>query len=386
MDLGIYNKQNIIKRDKSEIEILLESLNKTKRRTKPQPVQQTTLFVPAARSGDAVTFELSDQAKQKLKNEEIEATLNSGEPLKNCTLEEFDNYYYNKHGHKCSPEELNCWYRQALKGDNASIEEREWRHNPNYRIPLRIWDSPEVSADREAAIEKYKTGAELEPWEKKVMRTFVNAGIEGDVMREANHVREQNIMQNTIADMLSEAGIELAPDEELTFSVWGRNVEVSGANDEDTNRHVADLFLQRADNKEKYGENVVTGQRMSNFYYAVNRDKQQESGFTGMWLKAAVRHLEDSGTGITVFDLSLDDEGNIVGLPEELDTFIKENAKGELLDNIDAVGEERKTIVQARNMREAFKSAINTINNGEYEKYRNMKCYLTYKNGVLECK
>ena len=51
MDLGIYNKHNIIKRDKSEMEILLESLNKTKRRTKPQPVQQTTLFVPAARSG-----------------------------------------------------------------------------------------------------------------------------------------------------------------------------------------------------------------------------------------------------------------------------------------------------------------------------------------------
>ena len=105
-----------------------------------------------------------------------------------------------------------------------------------------------------------------------------------------------------------------------------------------------------------------------------------------MWLKAAVRHLEDSGTGITVFDLSLDDKGNIVGLPEKLDTFIKENAKGELLDNIDAVGEERQTIVRARNMREAFRSAIKTVENGEYEKYRNMKCYLTYKNGVLECK
>ena len=105
-----------------------------------------------------------------------------------------------------------------------------------------------------------------------------------------------------------------------------------------------------------------------------------------MWLKAAVRHLEDSGTGITVFVLSLDDKGNIVGLPEELDTFIKENAKGELLDNVDAVGEERKTIVQARNMREAFKSAIKTVENGEYKKYRNMKCYLTYKNGVLEAK
>lgn len=386
MDLGIYNKQNITKRDRSEIEILLESLNKNKRRTKSQPVQQTTMFAPVARSGDAVTFELSQEAKIAMLDDYIHTTLSKGEPLEGVTKEEFNEYYYRRTGNHMFGKELDDSYRLAVKGYNNEAAERRWRYDPNYKVPPQLWDTDEVTADRDAAIEKYKTGAELEPWEKHIMNTFINGGVGCEVIGAAKHTREQNIMQATLANMLSDAGIELAPDEELTFSVWGVYVEVSGANDEETNRRVQELFTDRAGNKAKYGEELVDGSRMSRFYYDVNKDKLYESGFTGSWLKTAVRTLDDEGSGVTIFDLSLDEDGNTVGLPEELDSFIKENAKGKIFDPIGVWGPERQTIIKARTLKEAFRSAVETVANGEYEKYRNMKCLLTYKNGILETK
>lgn len=88
----------IIYYDRSDIEILLKSINKNKQRTKLQPVQQTTLFAPAQKSGDAVTFELSQQAKNEMLDSYIDETLSKGEPLEGVTKEEFNYYHYRKTG------------------------------------------------------------------------------------------------------------------------------------------------------------------------------------------------------------------------------------------------------------------------------------------------
>ncbi len=70
----------------------------------------------------------------------------------------------------------------------------------------------------------------------------------------------------------------------------------------------------------------------------------------------------------------------------DLGIYNKHNIIGGFNDPVESEDlQERNAVFRARTMRDAFISAINTINNGEYEKYRNMKCYLTYKNGILEC-
>ena len=138
MDLGIYNKQNIIKRDKSEIEILLESLNKTKRRTKPQTVQKTTLFSPVSSGGDAVTFELSTEAKNEMLDSYIDETLNKGEPLEGVTKEEFNYYHYRKTGNLYYGEELEREYRNAVEGYNNVAAARRWRYDPNYKRGISV--------------------------------------------------------------------------------------------------------------------------------------------------------------------------------------------------------------------------------------------------------
>ena len=70
----------------------------------------------------------------------------------------------------------------------------------------------------------------------------------------------------------------------------------------------------------------------------------------------------------------------------DLGIYNKHNIIGGFNDPVESEDlQERNAVFRARTMRDAFISAINTINNGEYEKYRNMKCYLTYKNVFLEC-
>ncbi len=383
MDLGIYNKQNIIKRDKSEIEILLESLNKTKRRDKPQPVQQTTQFASAARSSDAVTFELSQQAKNEMLDSYIDDTLSKGEPLEGVTKEEFNYYHYRKTGNLYYGEELEREYRNAVEGYNNVAAARRWRYDPNYKIPLQICDSDEVIADREAAIEKYKTGAELEPWEKNVMFAFRNGDEYIGAIGNARHQREQNIIQSALSNALSDNGISLDPDETITFSVWNNDVSVSGSKDEAKNQKIEQLLSKIEIN----GKSNVFGARLSSYYYFEHKDELLEGGMPLSQLRQAEYFLQSEGDeNDSLFDLSIDENGNIKGLPKRLDEFIKEKAVGGFNDPVESEDlQERNAVFRARTMRDAFISAINTINNGEYEKYRNMKCWLTYKNGILEC-
>ena len=114
------------------------------------------------------TVKISWQAKRDMRNDEIKKMIDSGEPLKGVTYEEFCEYY-RKYKTSDVLTTSRQGYIQALKGDKASLRQKEWRTNPEYEIPVRLYNSPEVTADREAAIEKYRRGEELTEWEKKVM-------------------------------------------------------------------------------------------------------------------------------------------------------------------------------------------------------------------------
>lgn len=77
---------------------------------------------------------------------EIDRVINSGEPLKGVSFEEYCIDLSEKNNGVLRDVEQG--YIQALKGDKASLREREWRTNPNYHIPERLYNSPEVTADR----------------------------------------------------------------------------------------------------------------------------------------------------------------------------------------------------------------------------------------------
>lgn len=101
-------------------------------------------------------------------------------------------------------------------------------------------------------------------------------------------------------------------------------------------------------------------------------------------LQIAENYLKD--TVVTVFDISLDEKGNLVGLPEEIDTFIKEYAnKPLIMDRSKGWDERDPMVVESQNMRDAFTSAIKAVKNRKYNYFRSKIGVLTFKNGTLSC-
>lgn len=306
-----------------------------------------------------------------MRNAEIEKMLNSGEPLKDVTFEEFCDYYYDTHGCTLS-NSLPQYYSQALKGDNASLREREWRTNPEYIIPQRLFSSPEVTADREAALEKYRNGGELKVWESRLLRTFPN--VDEGIRRESEAKLERTTrnFQNQISSALSEIGIELSEDDELQFDVWGYGMIVSGNIDEEKLKAL----------NEKLSDNAIDFQ---NYYHHFHRDEAIKGGFPLIYLWSAEKFLKEAGGG-SVFDIGKDADGNFTGLPSDLSKFIKENAIGKFGFGIDEKYKDREEdIKKALYMQETFNSVIETVQNGDYNRLKNMTCKLTYKNGILSC-
>jgi len=321
------------------------------------------------------TVHISWRAKQDMLNEHIEKVENSGEPLTGVSYEEYRTYYYEKHG-RLSNREMEIQYQQAVKGDNASLKQKEWRHNPEYPIPVRLYNSPEVTADREAAIEKYRRGEELTDCEKRVMDTFSNWGVRESVMKPAELERKTLLLQNRLANAFSKAGIRLGEEDEITFEAWGKSVEISGNVDESTiNAMYAALE-----------ENNITGRSFQGLYNMAHEEEAIVGGFALSFLRSAEDHLRDEGSGVTVFDLSLDGNRNVVGLPKSLDERLKRDAILEMDESVpEKYGDRLNDITKARYIREAFRSAVETIQKGDYDRLRAMTCKVTYKSGVLSC-
>lgn len=318
------------------------------------------------------TVHISWRAKQDMLNAHIEKIENSGEPLTGVSYEEYRTYYYEKHG-RLSDREMKIQYRQALKGSNASLREKEWRTNPEYLMPTRLFSTPEVTADREAALEKYRNGEKLEEWESKLLVTFPNMG-EGD--RRLNEAKTECMtrnLQNKISSALSEAGIELSEDDELQFEVWGYDMTVTGTISDDKLKIINEKLLNKA-------------QGFQTLYHRSGHSDEAESGGLSLvYLQSAEKFLKEAGGG-SVFDIGKDKDGNFTGLPEGLSEFIKENAIGEFGRGVSEENKYReKEIEKALYMRETFNSVILTVQNGNYNRLKNMTCKLTYKNGVLSC-
>ncbi len=134
-------------------------------------------------SSSGVRIELSEDAKSLMWNNYIDKVLESGDPLHGVSYEEYAAYYKDKHGFIDYKTEQD--YRQALKGDNASLRAREWRNNPDYEIPQRLFDDPLIAADRNSALEKIRNDEELQEWEYKILNTFPDAKEGCDIVNDA---------------------------------------------------------------------------------------------------------------------------------------------------------------------------------------------------------
>lgn len=325
----------------------------------------------STKNNDTVQF--SWRAKRDMRNTEIEKMINSGEPMTDVSYKEFSDYYYDKHGYRLSNYEMEIEYRQALKGSNASLKEKEWRTNPEYRMPTSLFSSPEVTADREAALEKYRNGEKLELWESQLLVTFPNAGEGCDRVNEAKTECMTRNLQNDIASVLSELGITLSESDELIFEVWGYDMTVTGTIPYDQLKLINEKLAERSQ-----GFQIV-------YHRSGHMDEAKSGGLSLVYLQSAEKFLKEAGGG-SVFDIGKDEDGNFTGLPESLSEFIKENAIGEFGIGVNEKYKDREEdIKKALYMRETFNSVIETVQNGNYDKLKAMTCKLTYKNGILSC-
>lgn len=374
------------KQDRSEIEILLESLNKNKRCDKTRYVQQSPLFAPVQKSGDPVTFELSQQAKNELVDAYIDKTLEKGEPLEGVSKEQFSEYYYRKHGNNLFGEDLDNEYRNAVKGYNNIAAEAQWRYDDNFKIPSQILYSDEVEAYRQAAFEKYVRGEEMKPWEMHIITMDKEVMEHG--MYDRQMERQRVILGRKIDELLSDNGIELEPDTELNFETWAKEIIVTGTGDDALDKQITELLT---DTKFKMESNSIPshfGFALERQYFYNHKDIIDEIGETRHFLAAAERYLKEDGGEVSIFDLSLDEDRNVIGLPEKYDKYIKDYAIGEYLDCFLPVelAPIKDDVFKAREMREFFRSAVDSIANGNYEKLKSIKGELIYKNGELHSK
>ena len=321
---------------------------------------------------NADTVKISLQSKQDMRSDEIKKMIDSGEPLKGVTYEEYRAYHIKYKQHDVLGNSRQG-YAQALKGDNAALKNKEWRTNPNYRVPQRLFSSPEVTADREAVIEKIRRGEEITEWETRLLHTFPDVAegirLEDEARLEATKVK----FQNKISSALSEVGIELSEDDELQFEVWGYDMTVTG--------NISDDKLELAN------EVLADYAHALQYIYQISghRDEVEAGGLALPYLQTAEKILKDAGGG-SIFDIRSDGNGSFTGIPNDLAEFIRKNAIGQFGFGVDEKYKDREEdIKKALFMREVFNSAIKTVQNGDYDRLKAMTCKLTYKNGILSC-
>ena len=109
------------------------------------------------------------QAKQKFTSERIEKALESGEPLRGVTYNDYLAYYLQKNGSVDT--NTKQFYLQDVKGDKAALRDKQWRTDPNYIIPERLYDNELIKADRDMIIEKIAKNEKLADWEQRLIDT-----------------------------------------------------------------------------------------------------------------------------------------------------------------------------------------------------------------------
>ena len=163
-----------------------------------------SLLTPKNKSiKNADTVKISLQAKRNMRSDEIKKMIDGGEPLKGVTYEEYCEYRC-KYKQDDVRGNARQGYNQALKGDNAALKSKAWRTEPNYRVPQRLFSSPEVTADREAALEKLRRNEKITDWENRLLRTFPNMDegvrLENEARLEGQKVKLQNFISSALSE------------------------------------------------------------------------------------------------------------------------------------------------------------------------------------------
>ena len=302
---------------------------------------------------------ISDETLTKLRNEYIERSLDSGEPLQGISYDDFVRYYVDKQGFRSGDDYMQQLYFQAQKGWKASCAEREWRTNPDFIMTDPMLDSPELTEDREAAFEKFKNGEKLTKLEDDLLSTFPDF-VEGEKRKnEVIKGKAQMLFQQNLRNRLANSGVELSPDDEITFTVWGYDlIDVKGTVSDEKLAAIKDAMANSAHSLDCiYGSKYI---RLS-----------EGTKFQLEQFKRAQHYLDLAGGG-SLLELSKDQNGDYHGIPEELDKFLRENKhyRGDDMARLQAIWVEH-----------AFDAAIAAVEAGRYEWFKSMIGTVTFKNG-----
>lgn len=115
-------------------------------------------------------FNFSYDTIRNIRNDLIEKAVKSGEPMRGVSYNDYLVYYMEKNGSVDT--RTMQFYKQDLKGDNAALRDKQWRTDPAYIIPERLYKNSEILADKEAALDKLARNEKLEDWEQRLLDTL----------------------------------------------------------------------------------------------------------------------------------------------------------------------------------------------------------------------
>ena len=308
-------------------------------------------------SESGVRIELSPQAKEMLRDKYIDEVLESGEPMDGVSYDDFVQYYRNKNGFCMDDDYMHRFYSQAQKGWKASCAEHEWKTNPRFIMTYPMFDSPELKEDREAAFEKFKNGGELSKLENDLLSTFPDVQEGSERVNAVIQERGKVARKQQLLDKMASSGVELSPDDEITFTVWGYDlIDVKGAVDDEKLAAIKDAMKSSA------------------YYLGAKYDRETMSKGIQFQLDQFMKaqHYLDLAGGGSLLDLSKDSNGDYHGIPDELDKFLKDNKRYHGND---------MTYLQATWVRNAFDEAIAAIEAGRYDWFKSTIGTVTFKNG-----
>ena len=121
---------------------------------------------------NGLSYNFSFEMKQAMISSKIEKAVSSGEPMRGVSYNEYLTYYLQKNG--SIDKTAIQFYKQDLKGDNAALKDKQWRTDPDYIIPKRLYKNPLITADKEAALEKLARNEQLEDWEQRLLDTLTD--------------------------------------------------------------------------------------------------------------------------------------------------------------------------------------------------------------------
>lgn len=119
-----------------------------------------------------LSYNFSFEMRQALINNKIETAISSGEPMRGVSYNEYLTYYLQKNG--SIDKTAIQFYKQDLKGDNAALNDKQWRTDPDYIIPKRLYKNSAILADKEAAMDKLARNEKLEDWEQRLLDTLAD--------------------------------------------------------------------------------------------------------------------------------------------------------------------------------------------------------------------